>query len=131
VNESLSSVANNKDILIVTDFVYVQPILKFVDVLICHGGQLSIQCGLAAGLPIVGVPSQAEQFFNLQNIETCNAGVCILPVYWEEDRIREALLCAGKGSSYKIGALELQREFFQNGNAAEKIATLVWNTLAG
>lgn len=129
INEIISSAMSNKDILITKDFVPVRSLLSYVDVLICHGGQLSIQCGLAAGLPIVGVPSQADQCFNLQNLEECNAGVCILPVDWKEEHIREVLLSVGSGSSYKTGALKLQREFLQNASGAEKVATIVWNTL--
>ena len=129
INEIISSAMSNKDILIIKDFVPVRPLLSYVDVLICHGGQLSVQCGLAAGLPIVGVPSQADQCFNLQNLEECNAGVCILPVDWKEEHIREVILSVGSGSSYKTGALKLQREFLQNTSGAEKVATIVWNTL--
>ena len=130
VNESISSATNNQDILIVKNFIPVRPILNLVDVLICHGGQLSVQCALAAGLPIVGVPTQADTFFNLQHIADCNEGVCILPVDWKEKRIREALLSAGKEESYKIGALKLQHEFFRDGGGAEQVASLVWDTLA-
>jgi UDP-N-acetylglucosamine:LPS N-acetylglucosamine transferase len=129
VNESLSSATNNKDILIVKGFVPVRPILPMVDVLICHGGQLSVQCGLAAGLPIIGVPSQADQCLNLQNIEECNAGVCILPLDWKEKRIREALHCVGNEPSYKTEALKMQHEFFRDGGGAEQVASLVWDTL--
>mmetsp|Transcript_27201 Transcript_27201/g.41872 ORF Transcript_27201/g.41872 Transcript_27201/m.41872 type:complete len:442 (+) Transcript_27201:1-1326(+) len=129
VNEILSTAKNYSDILIVKDFVPVRPILKQVDVLICHGGQLSVQCGLAAGLPIVGVPTQADQCFNLQNVEVCNAGICILPVDWKEKRIREALRCVGNEPSYKREALKLQHEFFQDGGGAEQVASLVWYTM--
>jgi UDP:flavonoid glycosyltransferase YjiC (YdhE family) len=129
VNDFLATAKNNSDILIVNDFVPVRPILKLVDVLICHGGQLSVQCGLAAGLPIVGVPTQADQCFNLQNVEVCNAGICILPVDWKEKRIREALRCVGNEPSYKREALKLQHEFFQDGGGAEQVASLVWYTM--
>jgi len=129
VNEILSSAMNNTDIFIVKDFVPVRPILALVDVLICHGGQLSVQCGLAAGLPIVGMPTQAEQCWNLQNIEDCNAGVCILPVDWKEKQIREALHCVGNEPSYKTEALKLQHEFLRDGGGAEQVASLVLDTL--
>ena len=127
VNEILATAEHNKDILIVKDFVPVRPILSLVDVFICHGGQLSVQCGLAAGLPIVGVPTQADQCFNLQNVEVCNAGLCILPVDWKEKRIREALRRVGNTPSYKREALKLQHEFFRDSRGAEKVASLVYN----
>lgn len=130
VDGILSTAENNKDILIVKEFVPVRPLLNLVDVLICHGGQLSIQCGLAAGLPILGVPTQADQCFNLQNVETCNAGLCILPADWKEKRIREALHRVGSTPSYKREALKLQQEFFQDTAGAEKVASLVWDTMA-
>jgi hypothetical protein len=129
VNESLSYATNNKDILIVKGFVPVRPILKLIDVLICHGGSVSVQCGLAAGLPIVGVPTQTEQCRNLQNIEECNAGICILPVDWKEKRIREAIHCVGNEPSYKTEAIKFQHEFFRDGGGAEQVASLVWDTL--
>jgi hypothetical protein len=47
------------------------------DVAIIHGGQGSVQTAIASGTPIVGVPLQPEQGFNLRLVQQHGAGRCL------------------------------------------------------
>lgn len=76
---------------------------------ICNGGSPTSQQGLAARVPILGIPSNLDQFLNMDSIVVAGAGVKI-----RADRISEEEICAAvelllgteqyKNIAAKIGA---------------------------
>ncbi len=52
--------------------------LKLADVTITHGGKGTIYHSLIEGVPIFGIPQQAEQEINLKRIKQINLGDYIL-----------------------------------------------------
>ncbi len=98
-----------------------------MDVVLSHGGQSTIQSAFAAGVPIVATPNQAEQRFNLKNVERCHAGICIPREEWREGAIREALLRVGGSTQYKVAALGMKDKYEQGKDALERAAEIVLN----
>lgn len=132
INALLQSAASRDDMYIVKKFVPTRPIMECVDVILCHGGQLTIQCALLAGVPIVGTPSLGEQLYNLENVERYRVGVCIPAVDWKEENIRIVLMQVGwRISTYKEVAAGMQMEFSRNGNsgAAKRAGSIVWEMI--
>jgi len=101
---------SNPDVLVSDHFLPLFKIAQMVDVVVCHGGQGSIQTSLACGKPIVAVPMQIEQRYNIQN--AVNAGACIgfLDTEWKEALIREAIFKVKNNPSYKLSAERLKDE---------------------
>lgn len=52
-------------------------VMPLCDLVITHGGQGSVQSAIAAGVPLIGIPLQPEQFFNVKQVERHGAGRCL------------------------------------------------------
>lgn len=111
-------------IVITEEFLPSDQILPLVDVMVTHGGQGSIQCALAYGIPIVGYPMQKEQQFNLQNVERRGAGILIPQGKWTVENIRAAIDKVIETPAYSACARQAQKEISDidgSGNAADAI----------
>ena len=59
---------------------YVEPyvpglrVLDVSDVVICHGGNGTIYQAFSKGVPVVGIPTMHDQWFNMERVETLGAG---------------------------------------------------------
>ncbi|KAL9184765.1 hypothetical protein ACHAXT_012735 [Thalassiosira profunda] len=132
VKSILESARSMQHIFIAEKFVPVRPLTQLVNVLLSHGGQLTIQCALSAGVPIVGHPVDAEQLYNLENVERSGgcgggAGVCLSGVDWTAENIREALLrVGGRASPCKNGAAKIQAELLNGGSGLDRAGTIIW-----
>ncbi len=127
----LQTAGSRDDILLVNKFVNARLVMPLVDVVLCHGGQQTIQTALAAGVPIVGRPAHYEQLYNLENVERCQAGVCINPDNWKQETIRKELLKVGRESlMYRDGAARLQTQFLNSTGvqrAGSKIMEMIYS----
>jgi UDP:flavonoid glycosyltransferase YjiC (YdhE family) len=52
-------------------------VMPLCDLVVIHGGQGSVQSAIAAGVPLIGIPLQPEQFFNVKQVERHGAGRCL------------------------------------------------------
>ena len=94
------------------------------NVAIVHGGQGKVQNAMAAGTPIVGIPFQLEQNWNIQAVVYRGAGIKLLGREWKADAIAAAVSSVLNDPSYKEGVQDVQAEMKKsNGSAmsAEKI----------
>lgn len=67
-------------------------IMPMVDLAVIHGGQGSVQTAVASGTPIIGLPLQTEQMFNLELIQDHGAGLNLpLQRLDRPESIREAV----------------------------------------
>ena len=127
----LQTASSRDDILLVNKFVNARLVMPLVDVVLCHGGQQTIQTALASGVPIVGRPGHYEQLYNLDNVERCQAGVCITPDNWKQENIRKELLKVGRESlMYRDGAARLQAQFLNSigvQRAGSKIMEMIYS----
>ena len=134
VNSILAAASSSNGIFIERNFVPALSIMKHVDVVLCHGGQSTLQSAIAAGTPIVGTFNQTEQRFNLKNVEKLQLGICIDPENWKENAIRDALLKVGRYHSesyscsnpYKESAMKMKLDFeAKKRSALEQAAKIV------
>lgn len=111
-------------VIITEEFLPSDQILPLVDVVVTHGGQGSVQCALAHGIPIVGYPMHEEQQFNLQVVEQRGAGILIPRGKWTVENIRAAIDKVIETPAYSACARQAQEEISDSdgsGNAAETI----------
>ncbi len=59
---------------------------------ICNGGSPTSQQALAAGVPVIGIASNLDQFLNMQAIERVGAGVLVRSDRFAPDRLRDLAL---------------------------------------
>ena len=66
-------------------------ILHMADIVICHGGQGTLQTAIYCGTRVVDVAAQTEQFLNPYNIEPQGAGIRIPMRKWNARNIQKAV----------------------------------------
>jgi UDP:flavonoid glycosyltransferase YjiC (YdhE family) len=92
----------------ITDaFVPAQRINALADVVVCHGGQGTVQTAIHSGTPLVGVAAQQEQFINLSNIAARGAGIRLPRAKWTADHIQKAVSKIVADNTYKKAMLKL------------------------
>lgn len=77
--------------------------------MICNGGSLSTQQAIAAGIPVLGVASNMDQFMNMAPIEHRGAGICLRSDRATPASIREAALKLLQATQAAEAARQLQR----------------------
>lgn len=66
------------------DFVNLAHVLQFAHLMICHGGNGTINCGYDSGVFMLCLPSHVEQEWNVHALEKCGAGL-LTDHFSEED----------------------------------------------
>lgn len=123
------AVGKNDPRLLITDrFISAMTASVLADVLITHGGQGTVQTGLAANTPLVGVALQMEQQINLDHVMDYGAGIRIQQQRWEAANIREAVKTILDHSDYTANATELG-SVIRNSDGAIEAALEVWKLL--
>lgn len=54
-------------------------IIKKASLVICNGGSATAYQALSLGVPVLGIPSNADQFFTMESIARCQAGLLLRP----------------------------------------------------
>jgi UDP:flavonoid glycosyltransferase YjiC (YdhE family) len=65
--------------------------MPLCDLIIIHGGQGSVQSAIAACVPMIGIPLQPEQFFNVRQVERHGAGRCLSLRELKKGKLRAAI----------------------------------------
>ncbi len=120
----------NKGFYVTDAFVPAAEINKKVDLVICHGGQGTLQTAIASGTPVLGLAAQPEQQINLQHL--ADFGMAIrLPVWkWESANIVQNVRRILANPDFRRRAGELKK--LQGEIPTQKIiADTVWKQLAG
>jgi len=71
----------------VADFLPGSQVARQASLVVCNGGSLTCYQALSAGVPVIGITSNLDQFLNMQAIERVGAGVSL-----RADRFRPAEL---------------------------------------
>ena len=58
--------------------------------MVCNGGSLAVQQALAAGVPVLGVASNMDQFLNMAPVVSAGAGRLLRADRLSVERVREA-----------------------------------------
>ncbi len=61
------------------------------DIVICNGGSLTSAQALAAGVPVIGIPSNLDQYLNMAGIEKKGAGILLRSGQFSPDRLVAAV----------------------------------------
>jgi UDP:flavonoid glycosyltransferase YjiC (YdhE family) len=111
-------------------------IMPRCDLAIIHGGQGSVQTAIASGTPIIGVPLQPEQAFNLRLVQQHGAGRCLSLRALSRGRLGQAVDELLDDGAFAVAMEKLQRaQATRDGPlaAAQAICDLArtWNRDAG
>lgn len=71
---------------------------------ICSGGSATAYQALSLGVPVLGVPSNADQFFTMESIELNQAGLLLRPCDASKRRIYEAINTLLRDDNFKTCA---------------------------
>lgn len=127
--EALDCAGNTEGIYITDKFVPAPLINSMVDIVVCHGGQGTVQTAIASGTPIVGVAMQPEQQINLDNIVLSGAGIRIPIHRWKASNIQTAIKTIQNSSSYRKSAEKLQKNI-ENIDGKRNSAEVIWKFIA-
>lgn len=84
-------------------------VMPLCDLVIIHGGQGSVQSAIAAGVPLIGIPLQPEQFFNVKQVERHGAGRCLSLRDFKKGKLRAAIQDVLEDPSCRTAMGKLQR----------------------
>ncbi len=76
-------------------------------VVVCNGGSLTSQQALVAGVPVVGIASNMDQFMNMQAIVNSGAGVTLRADRLDVQAIRAAVSLTLEAPTFKQGSSAL------------------------
>ncbi len=123
------SVLKNKNVYITNTFVPAKAINEKVDLVICHGGQGTLQTAITSGVPIIGVPTQPEQKINLEHLENFGGAIRIPVWNWKTKVIaKKVKLIFDNYASYKQKSEDL-RKIYKETQAEKIIAEEVWKII--
>jgi UDP:flavonoid glycosyltransferase YjiC (YdhE family) len=122
-------ILGGRDGIILTDaFVPARLVNAMADIVVCHGGQGTIQTAIISGTPLVGLATQPEQQINLDHIAAFGAGIRIPRRKWKSVTIRQQISEVVKNKKFKAKALQL-KELLNINNGKEISALAIWDFL--
>jgi UDP:flavonoid glycosyltransferase YjiC (YdhE family) len=110
--------------ILVVEFLPSHLVMPLCDLAIIHGGQGSIQTAIASGIPLIGFPIQPEQNFNLSQVESHGAGLCLSIRSLRKGHLRESINQILKDNRYKKSMEQLQSWQSQRDGALEVARTV-------
>jgi MGT family glycosyltransferase len=100
-------------------------LLPLTDVMVTTGGAGSVLASLAAGVPLVIVPTEWDKPEIAQRVVEAGAGVRLAPQKCTPERLRECVLRILRDSSFRENARALAGEFAELSGAPRAAALLV------
>lgn len=98
---------------------------------VCNGGSLGTQQGLAAGVPVLGIASNMDQFFNMEPLVRQGAARLLRADRLTDDRIRDACRFLLTSTSAREAAARVQAMMGQSRPAAETFDDAATQLLQG
>ncbi|GIJ93782.1 glycosyltransferase [Capnocytophaga stomatis] len=118
----------NPNVYITNQFVNAKEINQKADVVICHGGQGTLQTAITSGTPLVGIATQPEQQINLEHLSEFGMAKRISYWNWKASYIRQKVSKILSDSSYKEKA-EALNKLSQTIPTKQLIGERVWNII--
>lgn len=128
IDEARAVLGGRKGVFITDEFVPAQAVNALADIVICHGGQGTIQTAISSGTPLVGVAMQQEQFINLSNVALYGAGIRVPFDAWNAKTIRAAVRKIVYDGKFKEAALRL-RGRVNAMDGRKRSAEIIWNKI--
>jgi UDP:flavonoid glycosyltransferase YjiC (YdhE family) len=82
---------------------------KRSDLVICNGGSLGCFQALSAGVPVIGIPSNMDQFLSMVPVESIGAGITLRADRFAPLALEDAVRTVLSDARFRVRALELQR----------------------
>ncbi|KGN71547.1 hypothetical protein HR17_10065 [Porphyromonas gulae] len=127
--EECQGMLNNENVYVTDKFVPAKAISKRVDLVICHGGQGTLQTAITSAIPLIGVAMQPEQKINLEHLEAFGSAIRIPMRKWNcktlEKKIQEILTHYPK---YKQNAKMLCMQYNQT-DAKKIVGERIWKEI--
>jgi UDP:flavonoid glycosyltransferase YjiC (YdhE family) len=79
-------------------------------VVICSGGSATAYQALSMGRPVLGFPSNADQFFTMESVQRLGAGISVRPMAASSENVKNALKTILGDVRYKEAAERLKQE---------------------
>jgi UDP:flavonoid glycosyltransferase YjiC (YdhE family) len=127
IDEARSLLKNN-NIYITDTFVPAKEINAEVDIVICHGGQGTLQTAITSGTPLVGIATQPEQKMNLEHLQDFGMAIRMSRWEWKSKNIRENIKKIISDETYHTKARELKK-ISESINTQEIIANAIWDEI--
>ncbi len=100
--------ANN---LFLSDFLPGTEAARRASLVICNGGSPTCQQALAAGVPVLGIPTNLDQFLNMDPIVAAGAGQLLRADRVNPARLRETIDRLLNSDSFRQAAGAIQADF--------------------
>jgi UDP:flavonoid glycosyltransferase YjiC (YdhE family) len=84
---------------------------RLASVVVSNGGSTTGYQALAEGTPVVGIPSNFDQFLAMQAIERVGAGIQVKARAADEETVKDAILRCLADGTLRQSAEEVAREF--------------------
>lgn len=97
----------------VTDYVSGLEVAKVAQLFITNGGSGSVYQGLSHGVPILGLPTNMDQFFVMEQVEKLGAGKLIRPSLATKNTVSSAIHELLTENNYRQSAQHLSDEISQ------------------
>lgn len=101
-------------------------VMPQVDVAITMGGQGSVQCAMASGTPVLGIPLHPEQELNVDLAARHHAGLAIAPRHVDSPRLTQAVQQVLADPRFAAGARQT-RAWYQAVDGAANAAGAIRN----
>lgn len=126
--EEAKALSQNPNVYITDKFVPALEINKQVDVVVCHGGQGTLQTAIMSQTPLVGIATQPEQKINLDNLQNFGSAIRIPQHRWEASHIARCVLEVSRRPAFKSRARRLYGEALKT-TPHTTIARHLWQLL--
>ena len=95
--------------ILVTEMLPGIEVAKQSKLVICNGGSLTCYQALSAGVPVIGIASNLDQFLNMQAIERVGAGLTLRADRFSPEKLERAVRKALSDTGLRRRAGEVQR----------------------
>jgi UDP:flavonoid glycosyltransferase YjiC (YdhE family) len=112
------------DNFFITDYAPGSKLMEQSDVAVCQGGNGTIYQALAAGVPIIGIPTMHDQEFNLDRVESLGVGIHVSELRYRRADLVQAVRKVLSEKGYKENARRYQ-EVLSRWNAQRTGAQII------
>lgn len=128
--EESRQILKNTNVYVTDKFVSAKAINEKVDLVICHGGQGTLQTAIESATPLVGVATQSEQKINLEHLEVFGSALRIPMRDWNYKTIQKKVDWIFKNySKFKQNAEALSKKYSET-RSGKVIGERIWRELS-
>jgi UDP:flavonoid glycosyltransferase YjiC (YdhE family) len=104
--------------VLMQDFLPGREVVSIADLVVCNGGSPTTAQALAAGVPVIGIPSNLDQFLNMNGIASAGVGVMLRSEQVTPDKLRASAERVLRERQFRDRAEEIQRTIESTNSAS-------------